>query len=336
MSQIQEQFSLKSLNTFGIDVTAKYYISVRTKEDFQDLDLSVFDKYLVLGGGSNMLFTSDYEGLIIHNEIKGRQLVEEDDQQVLVVFGAGENWHDTVLWTVEKGWGGLENLSLIPGSVGAAPVQNIGAYGVALKDVCSFVEAIDMDTKEVRRFSNEDCQFDYRDSIFKKVRDKKYFITQVGIRLQKDPKPQISYGGLKALLDEWGAFDPTTKQVSDAVIQIRQSKLPDPSILGNAGSFFKNPIIARTQFEELLKKYPDMVHYPISDQRVKIPAGWLIEQCGWKGRHIGQAGCHDRQALVLVNLGRAEGMEILNLSRQIQDSVESQFGIKLDREVSVF
>lgn len=288
---------------------------------------------LILGGGSNILFRQDYKGVLVKNEIKGIEILKESSHDVLVRIGAGENWHQFVLYALDQGWYGIENLSLIPGTIGAAPIQNIGAYGVEIKEVFDHLEAIHLETFQPASFSNQDCRFGYRDSIFKREAKGKYFITRVTLRLSKVANPNLSYGALQKEVADIPA--PTPRDVSNAVIRVRQSKLPDPAEIGNAGSFFKNPEIGRELFNDIQKGYPNIPSYPISEEIVKVPAGWLIETTGWKGLRRGDYGVHARQALVLVNYGDAKGSEIYDLSSEILASVQETFGIMLEREVQV-
>lgn len=336
MPQLQENVSLRSLHTFGLDVTARWMLSIGSESDLIEfLADNRFNQVpiLILGGGSNVLFRNNYEGVLIRNEIKGVEVIEESDEEILVKVGAGENWHQFVLYALEQGWYGIENLSLIPGTIGAAPIQNIGAYGVELKEVFDHLEAIHRQTFQPAIFSREECQFGYRDSIFKREAKGKYVITRVILRLSKIPNPTLSYGALQKEIADIPS--PTPRDVSEAVIQIRQSKLPDPTVIGNAGSFFKNPEISRSLFEKIQSAYPDVPSYPISDEIVKVPAGWLIETTGWKGIRRGEYGVHARQALVLVNYGNAKGSDIYDLSSEILESVQQEFGIMLEREVQV-
>lgn len=335
---IEENFSLKNHNTFRLDVSASYMAAIAQPDDLEDIHQH--PKYrtvrkLVLGGGSNILFTRNFIGMVVKMEIRGTKVEEEGNESVLVSFGAGENWHQCVLWGVEHGFGGMENLSLIPGTVGAAPIQNIGAYGVELKEVFHSLEAYEVKTGKIVRFYKEDCKFDYRYSIFKGAQKDKYIITRVYLRLTKKPQFNIQYGNLKQTLDEMGVQELTLKNVSQAVINIRQSKLPDPMVIGNAGSFFKNPMVETEYFESLRAAFEDIPGYPVDQQQVKLPAGWLIEKCGWKGKRIGEVGVHDKQALVLVNYGKGRGKELLSLSKDIQKSVFGTFGVQLEPEVNV-
>ena len=290
--------------------------------------------YLVLGGGSNLLFTKDYKGLVLHNKIQGIDCVKEDEKSVLLRIWGGVVWHELVLWALEKGYGGIENLSLIPGSVGAAPVQNIGAYGVEIKDVFDRLEAVHLQTGKIETFSKKACDFGYRDSVFKRELKGQYCICRVWLRLSKKARINTSYGVINDVLAQTD-LPHTIQSVSKAVIQIRQRKLPDPAILGNSGSFFKNPIIPLSKFSTLKLQFPDMPFYPMGDKSVKLAAGWIIDKLGWKGYRKGDAGVHRHQALVLVNYGNAKGMEIWNLAKAIQASVFDVFGVVLETEVNI-
>lgn len=335
---IKTDFCLKPFNTFAISAYARQLSVIGFPSDLAELydegKLSD-DSVLILGEGSNILFTKHYEGLVLLNQVRKMEVIEESDQWVCLKVNGGENWSALVDYTVSQGWGGLENLSLIPGTVGAAPVQNIGAYGVELKEVLFEVEAFDMQTGSTKIFSNKDCAFGYRSSIFKTKLKGRFFILSVLLRLSKQPKPNLSYAPLKKAFDNRNIETIQLKEVSDAVKAIRRSKLPDPEILGNAGSFFKNPVVPFTKIEELVARFPDMPFYKQDDKSYKVAAGWLIEKAGWKGKRIGDAGVHEKQALVLVNHGNASGEEIFKLSEKVQESVNAQFGIKMDREVTV-
>ncbi len=334
--QIMAPFSLRHHNTFGIDVNAEYFTTVNNVEELRQALNHPAKNKVILGGGSNVLLTGDLKGLVIHNQIMGKELLHEDAHTVHVTAGGGENWHQFVQWCIEQGYGGVENLSLIPGTVGAAPIQNIGAYGVELKDVFLQLEAIDLTTGESRIFSAADCDFGYRDSVFKRALKGRYCISRVHFRLSKTAKVNTNYGAIRETLAEWKIAEPGIREVSDAVVAIRQSKLPDPAKLGNSGSFFKNPEISETQFADLQKIYPEIPHYPLPSGQIKVPAGWLIEQCGWKGKRVGNTGSHARQALVLVNYGGASGAEIYQLAEAIMASVNQRFGINLHPEVNVW
>ena len=335
--QIKNDFSLKGFNTFGIDVRAKEFVVVNSHQDLFDLILKrdlAKEKFLMLGGGSNILFTKDFDGLLIKNEITGIEIMKEDAQQVLVRVGAGMIWHEFVLYCIERGWGGLENLSLIPGTVGASPIQNIGAYGVEVKDLIVEVEGIDLVQKNTRKIKSQDCAFEYRDSIFKTDLKNKFLITAVVFKLTKQHRLHIEYGAIKDELSKMMVDHPTIKDVSNAVINIRQSKLPDPNIIGNAGSFFKNPVVSAKKLHDIKSIHPSIISFP-NGSDFKLAAGWLIEQAGWKGYREGNVGCHEKQALVLVNHGNASGTEILQLAQKIQQSVYSKFGVELEIEVNI-
>ncbi|WP_409028865.1 UDP-N-acetylmuramate dehydrogenase [Gracilimonas sediminicola] len=334
---IQENFNLSDYNTMGIAAKARYFCSVQSVEELQSLlaDSRFQDTpRFMMGGGSNVLFISDFKGLVIHVDIKGVSIDREDEGEVILNVGAGENWHELVVHCVEKGWGGIENLSLIPGSVGAAPIQNIGAYGVELEEVFESLEAVEIKTGELKSFTKEECRFGYRDSIFKNELKGLFVIKGVKLRLQKLPKVNTSYRALSEKLEEKGMKSPSIKDISEAVIEIRKSKLPDPAEIGNTGSFFKNPVITKKQFEELQSQFPDIPSYP-AGEKVKVPAAWLIDQCGWKGKRFGDAGVHKMQALVIVNYGNATGEEIWNLAQKIQVSVKDRFGVSLAPEVNI-
>ncbi len=292
-------------------------------------------KKLILGGGSNVLFTRNFLGMILRMEISGIEVVKEDDQSMIVSFGAGENWHQSVLWAVNQGLGGIENLALIPGTIGAAPMQNIGAYGVEIKDVFHSLEAYEIETGEVVKFYHEDCKFGYRYSVFKSSHKNKYVITKVNLKLSKKPEYNITYGNIKSTLEQMGVEELSPQVISQAVMNIRQSKLPDPMVIGNAGSFFKNPIIENEYFDALRAAFEDIPGYRLDGKFTKVPAAWLIDQCGWKGYRDGDIGVHDKQALVLVNHGKGQGQEILMLSQRIQESVYKKFGVEIDPEVNI-
>lgn len=335
---ILRQVSLKQYNTFGIDVTGEAFAPFSSKEELQELiNHSEFRQKpkLVLGGGSNILFTRSFEGLVLKNNIPGINVVSENDETVHVRAGAGVNWHQLVLWSVDRGLGGIENLSLIPGNSGAAPIQNIGAYGAELKDTFYALTAVDIQTGVISHFDHKTCSFGYRDSIFKRSLKNKMVITEVELVLQKKPELRLSYGAISQELKNMGVDKPDVKAVSMAVCNIRRSKLPDPQQIGNAGSFFKNPEIPSDQFELLKKEFTDVVSYPGRDGNIKLAAGWLIEQCGWKGKVVGNTGAHKHQALVLVNYGNATGNEIRDLAFQIQNSVIEKFGVTIEPEVNI-
>ncbi len=340
MIKVKESISLKPYNTFGIEVSAKYFCSLQSVEQFQQLvqtDLFKNEKRLFLGGGSNVLFTKDFEGLVIHNAIQGIQRNDETDETVLLRVSSGVQWHSLVLHCVENNWGGVENLSLIPGTVGAAPIQNIGAYGIEVSEVIEKVEAFELKSGAVKSIGKEQCRFAYRESIFKREWKEKYFISSVTLRLsKKNHRIHTNYGAISDTLARMNVAHPTIQSLSDAVIKIRREKLPDYATLGNAGSFFKNPEISEQHFQELKVKFPSIPNYPAANQHVKVPAGWLIEQCGWKGKRINHAGVHATQALVLVNFGDARGEEIFSLAMQIMQSVKENFSITLTPEVNIF
>lgn len=327
---------LKNYNSFGISAKANWFAEVSGENELTDAmeyckKLKV--KPLILGGGTNMLLTEDVEA-VIFNQFKGLSF-EQDGQDILLIAKSGENWHQLVMESVNKGYWGLENLSLIPGSMGAAPMQNIGAYGTELIDVFEYLDAIDLNSGKRRRFGQKDCEFGYRSSVFKTHLKDQYFIEKVALRLKKNSKPKVDYWALKAYLTERGIVNPDVKAVSDAVIAIRQSKLPDPEVLGNAGSFFKNPVLEPPAFEAFREKFPDCKFFSTAEGHFKIPAGWLIEQRGWKGKRIGETGCHKDQALVLVNYGKATGEEIKAHAERVVADVQDYFGITLQAEVNI-
>nr|WP_294937386.1 UDP-N-acetylmuramate dehydrogenase [uncultured Flavobacterium sp.] len=335
--EIKHNFSLKNYNTFGIEAKAKSFVEVSTTDELaQILKEYQNEKLFILGGGSNMLLTQDIDALVIYVNLKGKKILKEDDDFVWVQGNAGENWHEFVLWNLEQNFGGIENMSLIPGNVGTTPIQNIGAYGAEIKDTFVSCDAMKMDTQEIITFTNEECRFGYRESIFKNEAKDKYVITSVVFKLTKrNHKVNTSYGAIDGELAKHNITDPTIQEVSNAVIAIRRSKLPDPKELGNSGSFFKNPIVSKETFEKAHAKFPDMPHYTISETEVKVPAGWLIEQAGFKGKRFGDAGIHKLQALVLVNYGNATGQEILNVSKDIQKTILEKYGIAIEAEVNI-
>ncbi|MGQ7945151.1 UDP-N-acetylmuramate dehydrogenase [Flavobacterium sp. WC2509] len=335
--EIQSNFSLKNYNTFGIEAKAKQFVAVHTVYELKTiLEQNKTEKKFILGGGSNMLLTKDIDALVIHIDLKGKKIVKEDDAFVWIESQAGENWHQFVLWTIDQNFGGLENMSLIPGNVGTTPVQNIGAYGTEIKDTFISCEAINILTQEIKTFTNAECDFGYRESVFKNEVKDQYIITSVIYKLTKrNHKINTSYGDIQAELAKNNITTPGLKDVSNAVIAIRKSKLPDPAELGNSGSFFKNPILLKTDFEPIHQKFPEMKFFDISATEVKVPAGWLIEQAGLKGKRFGDAGIHKNQALVLVNYGGATGQEILDVSKTVQDTVFDKFGINIEAEVNV-
>ena len=335
--EIQSQFSLKNYNTFGIEAKAKQFVAVHSIAELKEvLQQNKSEKKFILGGGSNMLLTQDIDALVIHVDLKGKKIIKEDTDFVWVESQAGENWHEFVLWTIDQNLGGLENMSLIPGNVGTTPVQNIGAYGTEIKDTFDSCHAMTIENQEMKTFTKAECHFGYRESIFKNEVKDQYIITSVVFKLTKhNHKINTSYGDITAELAKNNITNPTLKDVSNAVIAIRQSKLPDPKELGNSGSFFKNPILLKTDFEEIHQKFPEMKYYVVSETEVKVPAGWLIEQAGFKGKRFGDAGIHKNQALVLVNYGNATGQEILDVSKNIQDTIFKTFGIHIEAEVNV-
>lgn len=340
--QIQENISLKSYNTFGIDAMAHYFATFNNEDEMKELLTENSElRPFVLGGGSNILLTQHFDGLVLKNEMKGINELHEDTEYVYVKGGAGENWHQFVLYCIHMNWGGVENLSLIPGNVGASPMQNIGAYGVELNDVFFSLEAYHLKEKRILSFSRNDCEFGYRESIFKKKYKDQFVILNVTFQLRKHPKFNISYGAIEQELERMGVENLSIKTISDAVINIRSSKLPNPAEIGNAGSFFKNPEVTKEKFSTLHVQYPTIVGYSLPNGNVKLAAGWLIEQCGpqegksWKGYRQGDAGCHAKQALVLVNYGNAKGSEIVELSEEILQSVKEKFGVLLEREVNI-
>ena len=333
--KIQQNISLKEYNTFGIAANAKRFISVSSVYELQQL-LKTEKEVFLLSGGSNMLLTKDIDMLVVHLNITGVSIDTEDDKHVYLTVNAGEDWHEFVLWCIANDYGGIENLSLIPGNVGTCPIQNIGAYGVEVKDTISKVEGLEVATGKLVSFSNEDCKFGYRNSIFKNTHKGKIVLTSVGFKLtKKDHQLNTSYGAIKTELASRKVIKPTLKDVSDAVIAIRKSKLPDPKEIGNSGSFFKNPVISKKQFLEIQKVHANMPNYIVSENEIKIPAGWLVEQSGFKGKRFGDAGVHEKQALVLVNFGNASGQDILELAKKIQITVFSKFQISLEIEVNI-
>lgn len=340
MPEIIENYSLKLFNTFGIDVNARYFCFIQNKDDLmailQDEYFKETPKF-ILGGGSNILLLDDFPGLVIKIDIKGVQKAKETKENVWVTSGAGEKWHDLVMYCVENGYSGIENLSLIPGTVGAAPIQNIGAYGVELKDVFDHLIALNTENLSIDNIPADKCQFGYRNSIFKQEWKNRYIIISVTLKLNKNANINISYGSIRDKLAEMGIMENqiTIKDVSNAVIKIRSEKLPDPKKIGNSGSFFKNPEITKQKFEQLKERFPSIPGYPVSGEKMKVPAGWLIEQCGWKGKVVGRTGTYKNQSLVLVNHGGATGKEIYSLSEDIIQSVGDAFNIELEREVNI-
>jgi UDP-N-acetylmuramate dehydrogenase len=371
---IQQNISLKPYNSFGIDVNAKWFAQFNNAEELEDILANFSIRFptpnpqhptfnlqppavagglpqakqtsnlqpptsnlepLILGGGSNILLTNDFNGIVLKNDVMGIDEVKEDEEHVYLKVGAGENWHKFVLYCIDNGLAGVENLSLIPGNVGASPMQNIGAYGVEMKEVFYDLEAMHLQEKHVQTFSVNDCEFGYRESVFKKKYKGQFAILTVTFRLNKHPRFNTSYGAIEQELERMGVQDLSIRAISQAVINIRSSKLPDPAVIGNAGSFFKNPTVPASFFQELKKHFPSIVAYKVGDDAFKLAAGWLIEQCGWKGIRKGDAGCHAKQALVLVNYGNASGKEIYDLSEEILVSVQDKFGVELEREVNI-
>lgn len=341
---ILENFSLKQLNTFGMDVSAKYFATFSSKETLCELienAKALNWEMLVLGGGSNVLFTQDFDGIVLQNKIIGIDIVKIENEWVWVKAAAGENWHQLVLYTIEKNFAGIENLSLIPGCVGASPMQNIGAYGVEVKDVFEELEAIEIATGKTKIFKASDCNFGYRESVFKQTLKNKFVITSVTLKLinlnvTEHYNFKITYGDIQAQLAEQQSNELSLRAVSNAVIAIRQSKLSDPKVLGNAGSFFKNPVVEIALFNKIKENFPLIPSFPAAEGLVKVPAAWLIEQCGWKGKRVGNTGSHARQALVLVNYGNAKGSEVWQCAKDIQLSVLEKFGISISPEVNVY
>ena len=332
---IKENISLKNYNTFGISVFAKRFISIDSVYQLQQL-LKIEKDFFLISGGGNMLLTENIDKLVIHINTKGISIDKEDDTFVYLTVNSGENWHDFVSWCVSQNYGGVENLSLIPGNVGTCPIQNIGAYGVEVKDTITMVEGLEIVSGKMIRFSNEDCKFGYRNSIFKNAHKGKIILTSVRFKLtKKNHKINTSYGAIETKLNSNNISNPTLKDISDAVISIRKSKLPDPKEIGNSGSFFKNPVIPMNQFLKLKKEYPSIPSYPISDTEIKIPAGWLVEKIGFKGKRFGDAGVHNKQALVLVNFGNASGVEIYELAKKIKEEVLNKFKVALEIEVNI-
>ena len=339
MMKLEENISLKGLNTFGIQASAAYFVEVSSEIELNELMAHPVyrnNKHLILGGGSNILFTRNFDGLVIKVAFKGISSLDLNDNHVLVRAGSGENWHQLIKYCLQNNWGGIENLSLIPGTAGAAPMQNIGAYGVEIKDVIENVTGIDMRSGVSRLFENSDCHFNYRESVFKQELKEKYFISSITLRLTKRKHQlKLQYGAIQDVLKQHEIDHPTMQDVSNAVIAIRQSKLPDPGVIGNAGSFFKNPTVTEKEFSLLKQAHPSIPSYQADNHNVKIPAGWLIEQCGWKGKRFGNIGVHPHQALVLVNYGDGNGEEIFQLAMKIQTSVHEKFGVSLTTEVNV-
>ena len=339
--QIQSNFSLKPYNTFGIDTRTRYFSAFSDIEQLKELTTHAAAgtgpqlKTFILGGGSNILFTKDFDGLVLKNNARGITKINEDDEYVCVKVGAGENWHQFVLYCIQNGWQGIENLSLIPGNVGASPMQNIGAYGVEIKEVFLGLNAFHRHERIVQKFDIGDCEFGYRESVFKKKYKDQFVILDVTYRLNKFPKYNTSYGAVEAELERMKVTNLNIAAISRAIINIRTLKLPDPAAIGNAGSFFKNPSVSKEKFKDLKAGFQNIVGYENADGTIKLAAGWLIEQCGWKGFRHGDAGCYEKQALVLVNYGGATGKEIYDLSDEIFRSVQNKFGVDLEREVNI-
>jgi len=336
--EVTENHPLRNLNTFGVSANAKYFCIAKSESDILKLlgsEKYKHSKLLILGGGSNILLTDDFDGLVLKIDINFIDNVDENDDHVWIRVGSGVNWHDFVMSCLEKDFGGVENLSLIPGTMGAAPMQNIGAYGVELKEVFVELSAIDRETLQIEKFNKERCEFGYRESIFKKEARDKYIITSVTLRLNKKPVTNIEYEAIESTLTELDITYPTIRDVSNAVIKIRQSKLPDPGQLGNAGSFFKNPIVDKIDYEYLYSDFPNIPGYKLKNDKVKIPAAWLIDQCGWKGKRLGDVGVHKDHALVVVNHGNGSGKEVKHLAMEIKNSVILKFGIELTSEVNI-
>jgi len=332
---VKTNYSLKNYNSFGIDVQAAKFYAIRNEQELQTLLKDISAPIFVLGGGSNLLLTKDLNATVLYNQIKAIEIVQENDTTVQIKVGGGVVWDDCVSWAVEHGYGGIENLSLIPGSVGAAPIQNIGAYGVELKDVFVLLEAIDLETGEKKLFTKKECAFGYRNSIFKSEYKGAYFITYVHLQLQKQPVLNLSYGAILDKLKEKNIDKPTILDVSNTVKEIRKTKLPDPAEIGNSGSFFKNPVVSKQEFQRLENEFKDLRYYAQEDGKYKIPAGWLIEQCGWKGKRIGNTGSYAKQALVIVNYGGATGDEVEQHALNVKKSVYAKFGILLEAEVNI-
>lgn len=328
--------ALKPYNTFGIESYASEMIRIQHEDELLDIDLDARVGYKILGGGSNVLLTGDIKETILKNEIKGISIIDDHIDYSNVQIGAGENWHNVVLWAIDNDLSGIENLSLIPGNAGAAPVQNIGAYGVEMKDVLLHVNGIFVSSRKKQLFKNEDCKFSYRNSVFKSELREQFVITSLVLQLRKKHRLHLMYGSIKEELDKAGIKFPSIRDISEAVIRIRSAKLPDPKLIGNAGSFFKNSIVLNEFYSQLKGFYPAMPAFEEDEQHMKIPSGWLIEQCGWKGKRIGDAGCYEKQALVIINYGKAKGSEILKFAMDISDSVFQKFGIRLVPEVNIW
>jgi UDP-N-acetylmuramate dehydrogenase len=333
--QFVENFDISSYNSFGLQVNARYFAKISSVDELANLSINHNLPLLILGGGSNILFTGNFNGYVLRNQITGIEKTGEDEDHVFMRVGAGENWHEFVEYCIAHGYAGVENLALIPGLTGASPMQNIGAYGVEIKDVFHRLEAIHLIDKQLVSFTAADCEFGYRESVFKHRHKGQFAITHVEFRLNKRPVYNTRYGAIEQELEKMQVKELSIRAIADAVINIRRSKLPDPAIIGNAGSFFKNPEISAEDFEMLKTEFPGIVGYPVHNNLVKLAAGWLIEQAGWKGFRSGNAGVHDKQALVLVNYGGASGEEILSLSTQIIDSIRNRYHVELEREVNI-
>lgn len=333
--EIKQNISLKTYNTFGIDVAAAKFVEIGSINDLKQVLSGNNLPVLILGGGSNMLFTKNFDGLVIKNSFTGISILSDNDKEIILKVGAGVEWHEFVTYCIDNNYAGIENLSLIPGSVGASPIQNIGAYGVEVKDIITEVETFDLKDYSIKTFTNSACGFGYRTSIFKTSEKGNYFITSVTFKLIKQADVNTSYGAIESELQRMNIKSPSIKDVSDAVINIRSSKLPDPKDIGNSGSFFKNPIVSEEQKNKIQKDYNDVPNYLQPDGSFKMAAGWLIEKCGWKGKRVDNYGVHEKQALVLVNYGGANGSDIFNLSKEIIKSVNDTFGIELEREVNI-
>ena len=337
MQNILNNYNLKKYNTFNVNVRAKYFASFNSKKQLQQLlenQICQNENILILGGGSNILFTKNINGIVLHNNINGISIIKEGTKNIVVKVGAGVVWHDFVIWSVKKNLSGIENLALIPGSVGASPIQNIGAYGAEVKSTIEEVIGIEINSSKERRFTNTECEFNYRSSIFKNELKNKYIITEVIFKLSKKHLNITSYGDVKKELDNL-KLPPNPKNISTAVINIRNIKLPHPKKLANSGSFFKNPIISTNTFNSIKKKFPNIISYKISEKKIKIAAGWLIENAGLKGHRVGDAGVHKNQALVIVNYDKATGKEILNLANNIRDKIKKIYGISIENEVNI-
>ncbi len=332
---VENGVNLKPYNTFGLPCVAQTLVRIRSQADVKrvvnDRELGLARKF-ILGGGSNLVFTQDIKAVVLKVEIPGIRLLETRDDAWIVEAGAGETWHNLVSWCLDHDLPGLENMALIPGTVGAAPVQNIGAYGLELKDRFESLDAVDLMTGRTVTFNGEQCQFDYRDSIFKRALAGRSVITTVRLRLPRPWAPMLGYAELERKVLETGITAPTARQVFDWIVAVRRAKLPDPAVIGNAGSFFKNPVVTPEQCRDIIQRDPEIVHYPMPDGSFKLAAGWMIDACGWKGKTVGQAGVYEKQALVLVNRGDARGAEVVTLARAIQESVYGRFGIRLEPE----